>query len=126
ERFLQLKARLAAEGLFDGARKRALPRFPRRVGVITSLGAAALRDALTTLARRAPHVDVIVYPCSVQGADAPASLVEALRQAGARADADVLVLCRGGGSLEDLWSFNDESVVRAITRLPMPVVCGVG
>lgn len=126
EQFLKLKARLEAEGLFDAQRKRSLPRFPRRVGVITSLGAAALHDVLTALARRAPHVEVVVYPSLVQGSEAPAAIVAALQAAGQRGEADVLILCRGGGSLEDLWAFNDERVVRAIVASPIPVLCGVG
>lgn len=126
EQFLKLKARLEAEGLFDPSAKRALPRFPRRVGVVTSLGAAALHDVLTALARRAPHVEVIVYPSLVQGADAPATIVNAIQTAGRRAEVDVLIVCRGGGSLEDLWAFNDERVVRAIAASPVPVLCGVG
>ena len=126
ERFVRLKATLEAQGLFDAARKRALPRSVARVGVVTSLAAAALHDVLTALARRAPHVEVIVYPAAVQGAEAPAALVDALRVAGARAEADVLLLVRGGGSLEDLWSFNDERVVRAVVASPIPVVAGVG
>jgi exodeoxyribonuclease VII large subunit len=126
EQFLRLKARLEAQGLFDAARKRALPGFPRRIGVITSLGAAALHDVLTALQRRAPQVEVIVYPSLVQGADAPAALLRALAQANARAEVDVLLLCRGGGSLEDLWAFNDEALVRAVAASALPVVCGVG
>ena len=126
EQFLRLKAKLEAEGLFDAARKRALPAYPRRVGVVTSLTAAALHDVLSSLARRAPHVAVIVYPCPVQGADAPDALVRALGVAARRAEVDTLILCRGGGSLEDLWSFNDERVVRAVASSPLPLVCGVG
>jgi exodeoxyribonuclease VII large subunit len=126
EQFLRLKARLEAQGLFDAARKRALPRLPACVGVVTSSAGAALHDVLTTLARRAPHVRVVVYPSPVQGADAPAALVAALGTAAARGEADVLILARGGGSLEDLWAFNDEQVVRAVAALPMPVVTGVG
>lgn len=126
EQFLRLKARLEAQGLFDPARKRPLPRFPRRVGVVTSLGAAALHDVLTALARRAPQVEVIVYPSPVQGADAPAALAAALQRAAQRAEVDVLILARGGGSLEDLWAFNDEQVVRAVAASPIPLVCGVG
>ena len=126
EQFLKLRARLAAEGLFDPERKRELPAFPRRIGVVTSLGAAALHDVLTALARRAPHVGVILYPSLVQGAEAPPSLVAAIGLAGRRDEVDVLLVCRGGGSLEDLWSFNDERVVRAIAASPLPVVCGVG
>ena len=126
EQFLRIKARLEAQGLFDSARKRALPAHPRAVGVVTSLGAAALHDVLTALARRAPHVKVVVYPSLVQGVGAPAALVEAIGLASRRAEVDALIVCRGGGSLEDLWAFNDESVVRAIAAVSMPVVCGVG
>ena len=126
EEFLRRKARLAAEGLFDESRKRAIAAHPQCVGVITSLGAAALHDVATSLARRAPHVRVIVYPSLVQGAEAPAALSEALAVAGRHGAADTLILCRGGGSLEDLMAFNDERVVRAIAASPLPVVCGVG
>jgi exodeoxyribonuclease VII large subunit len=126
EQFLRLKAKLASEGLFDADRKKPLPAFARSVGVVTSLGAAALHDVLTALARRAPHVSVVVYPSLVQGAEAPAALVAALARASQRAEVDVLIVCRGGGSLEDLWAFNDERVVRAIAACPLPVVCGVG
>jgi len=126
EQFMRLKARLEAEGLFDAARKRELPAFPRRVGVVTSLGAAALRDVASALARRAPHVSVVLYPSPVQGAEAPAALVQAIQLAARRAEVDVLIVCRGGGSLEDLWAFNDERVVRVIAASPIPVVCGVG
>nr|WP_255763478.1 exodeoxyribonuclease VII large subunit [Pelomonas sp. P7] len=126
EQFLKLRARLAAEGLFDAASKRALPVHPRRIGVITSAAGAALHDVLTALARRAPHVEVVVYPSPVQGAEAPPALVQALRTANARAEVDVLLLVRGGGSLEDLWAFNDERVVRAVASSALPVVCGVG
>ena len=126
EEFLRLRARLEAQGLFDPARKRALPAHPHTLGVVTSLGAAALRDVLTALARRAPQVRVIVYPSLVQGADAPVALVEALGQAARRQEVQALLLVRGGGSLEDLWSFNDERVVRAVAASPIPVVCGVG
>lgn len=126
ERFLQLKARLEGEGLFDPALKRPLPAFPRAVGVVTSPGAAALHDVLTALARRAPHVRVVVYPSLVQGPLAPDGLVDALRQANSRKEVDLLIVCRGGGSLEDLWAFNDERVVRAVRGSGLPVVCGVG
>lgn len=126
EQFLRIKARLEAQGLFDAARKRALPAYPRAIGIVTSLGAAALHDVLTALARRAPQVQVTVYPSLVQGAGAPAALAHAIALASARAEVDVLIVCRGGGSLEDLWAFNDEQVVRAIAASPMPVVCGVG
>jgi len=126
EQFLALKARLDAEGLFDPVRKRSLPRFPQRIGVVSSLGAAALHDVLVALARRAPQVAVVVYPSLVQGSDAPAALVSALALAAQRREADVLILARGGGSLEDLWAFNDERVVRAVAASPIPLVCGVG
>ena len=126
EEFLRLRARLEAQGVFDTPRKRELPREPRRIGVVTSLGAAALRDVLITLARRAPHVRVVVYPAAVQGADAPVALRAALTLANQRAEVDVLLLVRGGGSLEDLWAFNDESLVRAVAASKLPVVCGVG
>jgi exodeoxyribonuclease VII large subunit len=126
EQFLRLRARLDAEGLFDAQRKRPIARWPAALGVITSPQAAALHDVLAALARRAPMVRVIVYPSPVQGAEAAASLVAALRTAAARAEVDTLLLVRGGGSLEDLWSFNDEALVRAIAASPIPVVCGVG
>ncbi|MBL8360695.1 MAG: exodeoxyribonuclease VII large subunit [Rubrivivax sp.] len=126
EQFLRLRDRLAALGLFDSAHKRALPREPRALGVVTSLGAAALHDVLTALARRAPNVRVVVYPCTVQGTEAPPSIVSALAEANRRAEVQALLLVRGGGSLEDLWSFNDERVVRAIAESRLPVVCGVG
>ena len=126
ELFLRLKSRLEAAGLFDATRKRPLPAHPRAVGVVTSLGAAALHDVLTAIRRRASHVRVVVYPSLVQGPEAPAQLVAAIAQAGQRAEVDVLIVCRGGGSLEDLWAFNDEAVVRALVACPIPVVCGVG
>ena len=126
EQFLRLRARLDALGLFEASRKRRLPAFPRAVGIVTSLGAAALHDVLTTLARRSPHVQVVVYPSLVQGDAAPAALCAAVEQASRRAEVDVLILCRGGGSLEDLWAFNDERVVRAVAACAMPLVCGVG
>ncbi len=126
EEFLRLRARLAAEGLFDAGRKRPLPPFVRTVGVVTSLAGAALHDVAATLARRAPHVRVIVYPSLVQGADAPAALVAALAQVERRNEVDAVLVCRGGGSLEDLWAFNDERVVRALDGLSRPVVSGVG
>lgn len=126
EQFLLLKARLEAEGLFEAARKRPLPLLPRAIGVVTSLGAAALHDVVTALQRRAPHIPVMIYPASVQGAQAPEELRQALRRAGERAEVDVLLLVRGGGAMEDLWAFNDEQLARLIVASPMPVVCGVG
>jgi len=126
EQFLRLKAKLEAQGLFDAERKRPLPAYARRIGVITSTAGAALHDVLTALQRRAPHAEVFVYPSLVQGPEAPDSLVRALQLANQRGDAELLLLCRGGGSLEDLWAFNDERVVRAVAGSALPVICGVG
>jgi len=126
EQFTRLKAKLEAEGLFDTARKRSLPLLPRAVGIITSLGAAALHDVVTTLTRRAPHVSLVIYPASVQGTQAAGELLQALNKAVKRAEVDVLLLVRGGGAMEDLWAFNDESLARAIVASPIPVVSGVG
>jgi exodeoxyribonuclease VII large subunit len=126
ERFLQLKERLGAEGLFDERLKRELPAYPKRVGIVTSLAAAALRDVLTTLARRNPAIAAIVYPAPVQGEGAADRIATMLKRAGRRGECDVLLLVRGGGSIEDLWSFNDEAVARAIRASPIPVVVGVG
>jgi exodeoxyribonuclease VII large subunit len=126
EEFLRRRERLQAQGLFDVSRKRSLAAFPRCLGIVTSLGAAALHDVLTTLQRRAPQVRLIVYPSSVQGADAPAALVSALQLASERREVDTLLLVRGGGSMEDLWAFNDERVVQAVAACAVPVVCGVG
>ena len=126
ERFLRLKAALERAGLFDAARKRSIAAWPRSLGLVTSTAAAALHDVLATLARRAPQVRVLIYPSLVQGADAPAALVAALQLAARRREVDTLLLVRGGGSLQDLWAFNEEAVVRAIAASPIPVVCGVG
>jgi exodeoxyribonuclease VII large subunit len=126
EQFLRTRARLESQGLFDGSRKRPLPSFPQAVGIVTSLGAAALHDVATALARRSPHVHVVIYPSLVQGDEAPAALCAVIESASRRAEVDVLIVCRGGGSLEDLWAFNDERVVRAVVACSMPVVCGVG
>lgn len=124
--FEQLKARLDAEGLFDPARKRALPRFARRIGVITSATGAAVRDVLSVMARRWPLAEVDVLPVPVQGREAPPAIVNMLRKASASGRYDVLLLTRGGGSLEDLWAFNDEQVARAIHASAVPVVSAVG
>jgi exodeoxyribonuclease VII large subunit len=124
--FERLKARLAAEGLFAADLKRSLPAFPRRIGVITSPSGAAVRDVLHILKRRYPPAQVLIYPTPVQGAAAVPALIEALTLASARADCDVLILARGGGSLEDLWAFNDEAVARAIRACTVPVVSGIG
>ena len=126
ERFLKVKEKLEREGLFDAGLKRELPEFPRCIGVVTSLAAAALRDVLTTLARRNPALGVVVYPVPVQGQGAARQIARMLAKAGERADCDVLLLVRGGGSIEDLWSFNEEVVARAIRASPIPVVVGVG
>jgi exodeoxyribonuclease VII large subunit len=126
EAFLRLRDRLAGEGLFDEARKRELPRYPRRVGIVTSPQAAALRDVVAAFARRAPHVELIVYPTLVQGAEAPATIVAAIGTAARRAECEMLLLVRGGGSLEDLQAFNDEAVARAVAASPLPIVAGVG
>jgi len=125
-RFEELKTRLGAEGLFESRHKRPLPRLPGRIGVITSPTGAALRDILHVLRRRFPAVPVLVYPVAVQGEAAPREIEQALRLASARRDCDVVILARGGGSLEDLWAFNDEAVARAIFACPIPVVSGVG
>lgn len=126
EQFELLKAKLQQEGLFDLASKREVSPMPRAIGVITSLGAAALHDVLSTLARRAPHVPVVVYPSLVQGQTAPIALRQALARANERQEVDTLLLVRGGGSLEDLWAFNDESLARDIAASPIPVIAGVG
>jgi exodeoxyribonuclease VII large subunit len=126
EAFEKLKQKLSAEGLFDAARKRPLPLFPRRLGLVTSPEAAALRDVLTTLRRRAPWLPVLLYPTPVQGKGAGARIAEAIRTAGERRECDVLIVCRGGGSIEDLWAFNEETVARAIAESPVPVISGVG
>jgi exodeoxyribonuclease VII large subunit len=126
ERFLRLKKQLADEGLFDAAAKRPIPKHPRAIGVLTSLAAAALRDVLTTIARRNPAIPVIVYPVPVQGEGAAGRIAAMLRRANARAECDVLLVVRGGGSLEDLWQFNEEALARAIRASAIPVVVGVG
>jgi exodeoxyribonuclease VII large subunit len=126
ERFLKLKAKLEGEGLFDPNAKRPIPEHPRQIGILTSLQAAALRDVLTTLRRRNPSIPVIVYPVPVQGEGAAAKIAQMLATANSRAECDVLLLVRGGGSIEDLWQFNEEAVARAIRASKIPVVVGVG
>jgi exodeoxyribonuclease VII large subunit len=126
EQFLRLKAQLEAQGLFRAERKRAWPSWVRRLGLVTSLEAAALHDVLASLRRRVPHVEVFIYPALVQGPQAPNSLAAALGLAASRAEVDALLLCRGGGSLEDLWAFNDPRVVMAMVACPMPVATGIG
>jgi len=124
--FEELSAKLKAEGLFAAERKRPLPSLPRRIGIITSPTGAAIRDILHVLARRFPAAAVLIYPVPVQGAQAAAEIVTALRLTGRRAECDVLILARGGGSLEDLWAFNDERLARAIVASPIPVITGIG
>jgi len=126
EAFLKLRDKLEREGLFDLAGKKPLPYYPRRIGVVTSPRAAALSDVLTTLARRNPSIPVIIYPAQVQGDGAAQQLTAAIAMAARRDECDVLILCRGGGSIEDLWAFNDESLARAIHACPIPVVTGIG
>ena len=125
-RFEALKKKLLDEGLFDEDRKRPLPALPSRIGVITSPSGAAIRDIVSVLARRFPAVPVIIYPAAVQGDAAPAELIEALATAARRDECDVLILGRGGGSLEDLWAFNDEQLARAIAACPLPIISAVG
>jgi len=126
EQFIALKAKLQSEGLFDTNTKRPILAQPKAIGVITSSQAAALHDVLTALKRRAPHVAVVIYPTVVQGKEAPLAIRRALAQACGRQEVDVLLLVRGGGSLEDLWAFNDESLARDIAASPIPIVVGVG
>jgi exodeoxyribonuclease VII large subunit len=124
--FEQLKKRLDAEGLFDPARKKPLPALPRRVGIITSPRGAAVRDIIRILRRRFPNLDLLVYPVRVQGEGAAGEIVAAIRYFGVQRAADVILLARGGGSIEDLWAFNEESVARAIAASAIPIVSGVG
>jgi exodeoxyribonuclease VII large subunit len=126
EAYEKLKAKLNAEGLFDPARKKPLPQLPTQIGIVTSTAAAALRDVLTTLARRMPNIPVVIYPTPVQGEGAAEKIAAAIYAANKRNDCDVLILCRGGGSIEDLWQFNDERVARAIAHSHIPIVSGVG
>lgn len=126
ETFQRLKEKLTKEGLFDSAKKRPLPYFPRTIGIVTSPQAAALQDVLTTLTRRAPHVRLILYPAPVQGEGAAEKIAQAILTASNRAETDILIVCRGGGSMEDLWSFNEETVARAIAACTIPVISGVG
>jgi exodeoxyribonuclease VII large subunit len=124
--FEELKRRLGAEGLFDPDRKRSLPEYPGLIGVVTSPDAAAFQDILNVLRRRWPVAQVLLSPTLVQGVDAPAQILAALNRLYARADVDVIIIARGGGSIEDLWAFNDEGVARTITESPVPVISGVG
>lgn len=126
EAFERLKSKLQMEGLFDASRKRPLPEHPRQIGIVTSPDAAALRDVLTTLRRRMPRIPVVLYPTPVQGKGAAEFIAKAIRLASERSECDVLIVCRGGGSIEDLWQFNEEIVARAIADCAIPIVSGVG
>ena len=126
EAYERLKAQLQAEGAFTAERKKPLPARPQCIGIVTSLAAAALRDVVTTLNRRAPEIPIIVYPTPVQGTGSELQIAQAIKTASQRAECDVLIVCRGGGSIEDLWAFNEEPVVRAIEACAIPVVSGVG
>lgn len=126
EAYERLKTKLQTEGLFDAGRKQTLPPQPQRIGIVTSLAAAALRDVVSTLKRRHSGLAVIVYPTAVQGSGSETQIAAAINTAAARQEVDVLIVCRGGGSIEDLWAFNEETVVRAIAACPIPLVSGVG
>ena len=126
EMFVKLREKLATEGLFDADRKREIPRYPKRVGIVSSPQDAALRDVIAAFTRRAPHVELVIYPTLVQGAEAPAAIVATLETAYARNECDLLLIVRGGGSIEDLWAFNDEAVARQIAVSPAPTIAGVG
>lgn len=126
EAFEKLKTKLAHEGLFDAAYKQVIPKFPRTIGIVTSPDAAALRDVLTTLKRRNSNVKVIIYPTPVQGKGAAALIAKAIHSANERAEVDTLIICRGGGSMEDLWQFNEEIVARAMDECKIPIISGVG
>ncbi|MEM8859753.1 MAG: exodeoxyribonuclease VII large subunit, partial [Chloroflexota bacterium] len=124
--FEQLKQRLQDEGLFDPALKKPLPSFPKKIGIVTSLDAAGLRDILNVLSRRYPIADVLIAPTLVQGATAPPKIVRALQWLDGRSDVDVIIMARGGGSIEDLWAFNDEDVARAVAAAEHPIIAGIG
>ena len=126
EAFNQLKERLLKEGLFETSRKKLIPQFPKSIGVITSPTGAAIEDILTTLKRRSLHIPIFIYPCLVQGKEAPLAIVKAIETANIRMECDVLILARGGGSIEDLWAFNEEIVARAIVASKIPTITGVG
>jgi exodeoxyribonuclease VII large subunit len=126
EIFEKLKSTLAAEGLFDAVHKQSIPKYPSTIGIITSPDAAALRDVLTTLKRRNPNINVIIYPTSVQGKGAAETIAKAINTANDRNEVDTLIICRGGGSMEDLWQFNEEIVARAIYNCAIPIISGVG
>ena len=124
--FEQLKVRLEKEGLFESIRKKPLPAFPKQIGIVTSSSGAALRDVLSTLRHRMPSIPIVIYPTQVQGDDAPAKIVKSIQTAAIRNECDVLILCRGGGTIEDLWAFNEETIARAIDLCHIPIICGIG
>lgn len=126
EAFEKLKAKLQNEGLFDATYKKALPEHPKKIGIVTSPDAAALRDVLTTLKRRMPSIPIVIYPTPVQGKGVAMQIADAIQLANARAECDVLIICRGGGSIEDLWQFNEEVVARAVAECTIPIISGVG
>jgi|CryBogDrversion2_11_1035321.scaffolds.fasta_scaffold09117_2 exodeoxyribonuclease VII large subunit len=126
EAFMKLKAKLEKEGLFDPQRKQDIPIHPKAIGIVTSTQAAALKDVLSTLARRASHIPVVIYPSPVQGADAAPGMIQALKNAQMDAQVEVILLVRGGGSIEDLWAFNDEQLAYAIAECSIPIISGVG
>lgn len=126
EAFEKLKNKLSLEGLFDVSNKKPIPQHPRQIGIVTSADAAALRDVLTTLRRRMPNIPVVIYPTPVQGKGAAELIASAIHTANQRAECDVLIICRGGGSIEDLWQFNEEIVARAIAQSRIPTISGVG
>ena len=126
EAFNQLKERLLKEGLFETSRKKLIPQFPKSIGVISSPTGAAIEDILSTLKRRSPHIPIFIYPSLVQGKEAPVAIVKAIETANIRMECDVLILARGGGSIEDLWAFNEEIVARAIVASKIPTITGVG
>jgi exodeoxyribonuclease VII large subunit len=126
EAFARLRESLETEGLFAAARKQAVPRFPRAIGIVSSPQAAALRDVIAAVGRRAPHLPTILYPTAVQGSGAAATIAEAIRTATARKECDLLLVVRGGGSIEDLWAFNEEIVARALAACPLPTISGIG
>lgn len=126
EAFEKLKNKLGLEGLFDASNKKPIPEHPKQIGIVTSADAAALRDVLTTLKRRMPNISVVIYPTPVQGKGAAELIAKAIYTANQRAECDVLIICRGGGSIEDLWQFNEEIVARAIAQSHIPTISGVG
>ena len=124
--FEELKVKLGKEGLFESTRKKSLPTFPKQIGIVTSSSGAALRDVLSTLRNRMPSIPVVIYPTQVQGDDAATKIVEAIQTAANRNECEVLILCRGGGTIEDLWAFNEEIVARAMDSCHIPIICGIG